>query len=234
MKSSIRCIPRLRRVRADVLPRLLLMLTVAMSIMNGSRVQAQEPVAEANAVAAEVLARSDWMAAANQCPSTLMRTQEATDHLDGNNCKAGQLKACLSKCSAGQPGACYWLAVALQQAAEEKQAGEVLYQQACALGVMSGCTNRAAGVSKDMQEDAPAQACAVETFSKACAFDDPWACTMYASHLSRGVGTVRNEGLALKVLGKSCKYGLEDPACAYGMRLKKRISGDADGSKSTR
>ena len=51
----------------------------------------------------------------------------------------------------------------------------------------------------------------------------PWACTMYAFLLSRGIGLRQDKDLALKVLGKSCKYGANDEACIYGTRLKQEL-----------
>ena len=87
---------------------------------------------------------------------------------------------------------------------------------------------------RDRPSDPSVQVCAAETFSKACALDDPWACTMYALHLSRGMGTKQDKNLALQMLAKSCKYGPEDEACTRGMALKKRLLGEAAPSKAKR
>jgi TPR repeat protein len=219
--------------RVKTLPRFLAAAFAVMSLMGAAEGQQQAPT-EASAVAAEVLARSDWQTAANQCPSKVMQAREMTDYQERDSCKAGRLEACLTKCSAGEAGACYWLGHELQLAAAEPQAAELLYQQACRLGAASGCTNKAAGLMRDKHTDPSIQACAAETFSKACALDDPWACTMYAFHLSRGMGTKRDKKLALQVLSKSCRYGPEDAACSRGMALKKRLLEDAVPSKANR
>lgn len=46
---------------------------------------------------------------------------------------------------------------------------------------------------------------------------------MYGLHLSHGIGTMSNKDLAIKVLGKSCKYGAHDEACIYGTRLREEL-----------
>ena len=178
---------------------------------------------EAARIAKDVLSNGSWLAEADRCPSKLMLQRESRDHLAGNDCTPGRLSGCLSKCSTGGGGSCYWLAYALQQSQADRRASEALFQRACKLGVMSGCTNRAAGMLAEKKDDSSAQACAAETFSRTCAFDDPWACTMYASLLNRGIGVAKNNALALKVLEKACKYGPEDQACIYGTQLKKEI-----------
>ena len=186
---------------------------------------------EANQVAREVLSRTPWLADANRCPSALIPQRETLDYQLRNDCKSGQLSACLSKCTAAQPGACYWLGQELQKAGADQQAAEVLFQRSCKLGVMSGCTNRAASMSSEKRDDQTMQACAAATYSKVCAFDDPWACTMYAFLLSRGIGLRQDKDLALKVLSKSCKYGANDEACIYGTRLKQELLHSVQGAQ---
>lgn len=192
-----------------------------------------EPSSEVKAMASEVLSVGAWRAESRSCPSGFVQSREVKDHLDKNECRAGQLSSCLRKCKAGKPSACYWLGHAVSGTSETQEAAEVLYQRSCKLGVMSGCTNRAAGMLSEDRESASAQACAAETFAKTCGFDDPWACTMYAFHLGRGIGVQRDVGLALKVLGKSCRYGAEDETCLYGMRLRKELLQDEASRRVT-
>jgi hypothetical protein len=181
------------------------------------------PDAEAAGVATEVLANADWRALASRCPASLMPKQPTSDYLSRNNCKPGEFKACQSRCTRGESGACYWLSYGLQQGGADPRAAEVLYQRSCQLGIVSGCTNRAAGMSLDNPGDEGIQTCAVETFSKACELDDPWACTMHALHLIRGIGTRPDKELALKALEKSCKYGPDDEACSAAISMKKSL-----------
>jgi hypothetical protein len=184
--------------------------------------RAGQTAAEASEIAKNVLSRNDWLSEAGRCPSAVMPERQTLDFLDSNDCMRGQFASCLEKCSAGVGGACYWLGQGLHETGAD-QAAEVLYQRSCRLGIVSGCTNRAAGMMSEKPEAPSVNACAAETFSKACAFDDPWACTMYAWHLSRGIGVQEDKALALKVLGKSCKYGSDDQACSYGTRLRKEL-----------
>ena len=180
--------PLKSNVRPHTMPKFTLAAVIAFIIFSVQQACAQQPSAEATSIAREVLSRSSWLAEANRCPLQVMPEREAFDHLARNDCRSGQLSSCLSKCTAGAAGACYWLGHGLHQDGADQQAAEVLYQRSCKLGVMSGCTNRAAGMLSEKREDQSVQACAAATFSKVCALDDPWACTMYAMHLSRGLG----------------------------------------------
>lgn len=188
---------------------------------------AQPPSKEALAVSGQVLDRGDWRALALRCPASLMPQVQSLVYLGRKQCQPGQMQSCLAQCAQNDAGACYWLAEALQEAHVASQASEVLFQRACQLGVVSGCTNRAAGLFEKRRDDVEVQACAARTYDKACQADDPWACTMQALHLSRGLGVRQDRQQALKVLEKSCKYGPEDPACTYGQRLKASIVNDA-------
>ena len=185
---------------------------------------AQQSAEEANDISRDVLNRESWLADSQKCPTELIAQNENRDYLMGNDCKPGKLASCLSRCSASDGGACYWLGYELQTHGLPR-ASELLYQRSCKLGVVSGCTNRAAGMLDDSPKDSRVQACAAATFAKACSFDDPWGCTMYAFHLSRGIGVAQDRELALKMLGKSCKYGAEDPACSSGVQLRDEIQG---------
>ncbi|WOB06876.1 hypothetical protein [Piscinibacter gummiphilus] len=78
-------------------------------------------------------------------------------------------------------------------------------------------------MSLEKEDDVAIQTCAARTFEKTCALDDPWGCTMYAFHLSKGRGVPVNRDMALAVLKKSCKYGPEDEACSYGRGLREQL-----------
>lgn len=184
---------------------------------------AQNVKAEVDDVAHAVLTKTDWVREAQVCPKAVMASKAVTDYLSRDDCKSGQLSDCFKKCSAGTARACYWLAYALQQESAPSDSYEPLYQRSCKLGVMSGCTNRAAGMLKVAPEDERAKVCAAQTFDAVCAFDDPWACTMSALHLSHGIGVKKDIARALKSLEKSCKYGPDDEACIYGERIRYNI-----------
>ena len=65
--------------------------------------------------------------------------------------------------------------------------------------------------------------CAVSTYKKSCEFNDPWSCTMYGYHLAHGQGIAKDLKQSLKVLSKSCRFGIEDPACIKASTLIKQI-----------
>lgn len=204
-------------------PKLLLLITALLG--SAQTVYCDNLFDTATQIATDVRARGDLQSETRKCPVDIMARRESRGHLQGNDCQtAAQLPGCFSRCSEGDGAACYWLAYAMQQAGTPPVGHEPLYQRACKLGIMSGCTNRAAGMLADAPENRGVQRCAAQTFAKVCTFDDPWACIMYARHLARGKGVAQNPELALKVLEKSCNYGPDDPACDAGMRLKAEIT----------
>jgi hypothetical protein len=185
--------------------------------------ETQPPSAEAQAIAQTVIDNAAWTAAARDCPTTVMRTNTTTRPFVANDCETGALGTCLDACKAGTSGACYWLAYELQQQKVAEDAPTTLYHQACRLGVVSGCTNQAAGLLHAAKDDEPTRACAAATFDLACTRNDPWACTMSAMHLSRGIGVPRDIPRALKALEKSCKFGPKDPACTAAIRMRHEL-----------
>jgi TPR repeat protein len=183
---------------------------------------AQESSTSMKKVALRVEENANWMASAKNCPASEIPQQEKVNYLRPKSCTANP-ELCLSQCESGKGDFCYILAYDMQQSKSSIQASEALYQRACKLGVMSGCTNRAAGMFVEKANDEASKQCAAKTYSTVCSFDDPWACTMYAFHLIRGIGVKKDLDLALEVLKKSCKYGDEDPACSGAKGLRQEI-----------
>jgi hypothetical protein len=186
----------------------------------------QQTSPEAGRLSNQVLAKSAWLAEADKCPASIMAKRETPGGIGSNVCEGAQLGSCLAKCDTGNARSCYWLAHQFQKFGDKTRAPEALYQRACKLGVMSGCTNRAAGMLAEKRDDPSIQSCTADTFSRACAFDDPWACTMYAFQLGRGMGVARDNARALEALKKSCKNGAEDPACQYAKGVESDLTRD--------
>ena len=180
-------------------------------------------------VVRRIAEKKDWLAETKICPADIM-PNHAPVNAGKDNCQA-PYDACLTRCEAGDPDSCYWLAHQLQQNRAPSETYESLFQRSCKLGVVSGCTNHAAGLLH-AKDDIPTQKCTARTFERGCRQDDPWACTMYGLQLSRGLGVARDQTAALKALEKSCKYGDSDPACGYAKELRKQIL-DALSSKQT-
>lgn len=210
----------------------IVMLVVFLLAVAG-RVHGQEVSVEAKEVAIQVLRNQSWVDASLVCPATVMPKPEILQGVTNNKCHAGKRALCLQKCAAGNASACYWLANELNDDQGGHQAAEALFQRSCTLGIMSGCTNRAAGMLALGTKDAATEKCAAQTFSTACASDDPWGCTMYGSLLIEGKGVAKNEELALEVLAKSCKYGPGDPACTGANDLRASILKGRRGRDAT-
>jgi len=152
-----------------------------------------------------------------QMPADVMPAREAKSGFSEGRC-ASTLEECLRNCRAGNAGDCYASALVLQRVKTDSPIPSALFLRACALGVASGCTNRAAAM--DSGAGIP---CAVRTFAAACERDDPWACTMIGMHLVRGIGIDKDHERARQALSKSCRYGETDEACRAAKALTKEI-----------
>ncbi|HEY8561546.1 MAG TPA: hypothetical protein VIL74_14315 [Pyrinomonadaceae bacterium] len=131
---------------------------------------------------------------------------------------------CLNDCRENEGNACYSLALLVQEKKGlDQDYSEPLFLRSCRLGIVSGCTNRAAFVFNTARGDENKLKCAAGTFEKACDTDDPWGCTMFGTVLNLGAGVPRDSEKALKILSKSCKNGDRDEACRAGKSLIEEI-----------
>jgi hypothetical protein len=160
----------------------------------------------------------DWLPKPDQCPADLMPAHETTFNFSIERC-ATETAQCLARCRAGDAADCYATAIIFQKA-RDGRVTEALFLRACALGLVSGCTNRAAAM--DLASDG--NQCTIRTYEKACALNDPWACTMFGFHLIRATGADRDQDRARRALAKSCRFGEDDPACSGAKALLKEIS----------
>ncbi len=199
--------------------KLVVILTLALPLTG--TLQAKAPSPALKRVALRVSKQAEWLATARLCPTEVI-PKRASEDFGENECRVA-LEACLSRCESGDGNSCYWLAYEAQQGGLGSETHSPLYQRSCSLGVISGCTNRAAEIRSSKPNDPDAQKCTAQTFRLACDLDDPWACTMFALQLSRGEGVARDDALALRVLQKSCVYGDDDPACRNAKELKAQL-----------
>jgi hypothetical protein len=159
----------------------------------------------------------DWLPKPDQCPADLMPAHETTFDFSIERCSA-ETAQCLDRCRAGEAADCYATALVFQKV-RNGRVPEALFLKACALGLVSGCTNRAAG----MDRVSNGNQCTIRTYEKACDLNDPWACTMFGFHLIRATGGNRDHDRARKAFAKSCRFGEDDPACAGAKALLKQI-----------
>ena len=168
-------------------------------------------------------ARPAWLFGAERCPADVMPPAEAAFRPLERLCET-DLPTCLERCQGSEASACYWAALRVQALHRDEAASEALFLRACALGVVSGCTNRAAGMTKNGTEGAAATRCAVRTFERTCHANDPWGCTMFGFHLMKGLGIDRDPDRAARILELACvRFGEEDPACARARELMEEL-----------
>lgn len=178
-------------------------------------------------IASAVVSHSDWVTDAHRCSIDFMDRAEISALPEGRFCSSSKLEKCLGRCVSGQGPSCYWLGQNLQSAKADDTAVEALFQRSCKLGVGSGCTNRAASILVDKNGDRTLESCALRTFERTCAFDDPWGCTMFALELTRSSESEQDRARALAALEKSCRYGSDDPACTAAKQLTEQLQSRA-------
>jgi len=167
---------------------------------------------------ADELERSwpDWLPDLDKCPADVMPARDVAPNFSIERCSAA-MDRCLDRCRKGDASGCYAAAIALGKIRAGRLT-EALFLRACTLGIVSGCTNRAAGM-----DSGKGGSCALRTYRLACDRADPWACTMSAFHLIRGIGTDKDLDRARSALSRSCLLGEDDQACIYGKALLKEI-----------
>jgi hypothetical protein len=179
--------------------------------------------ASPTAKALERLGQPEWSVPAAECPVDVFpNVEEAVKYL-GSEC-APDLDACLTRCQGRDANACYAAALRIQELKAPEQYSEALFMRACRLGIVSGCTNRAAGIVHSQLENAEAWRCGNRTFEAMCERNDPWACTMWGSSLLQGRWVKRDISGALKVLPKGCLLSERDPACVRARELMDKIA----------
>ncbi|MCW8878574.1 MAG: hypothetical protein OQK04_06415 [Kangiellaceae bacterium] len=170
----------------------------------------------------------DFKVKIQTCPANLI-PNSVINYQDRIGECTGEKKACLKECLANNVNYCFGLANVFQSEGINNDVVEFLYARACHAGLVSGCTNRAAGIMNT--DNSKSLECSANTFKLTCKKEDAWGCTMYALALAKGLGTEKDSTKALEVLKGGCKYGAEDEACRYALGLEKLIL-EAKDSKS--
>lgn len=164
-----------------------------------------------------------WLFSGDVCPFNIIPESETKVEYLSEGC-ADDPQVCLDKCKENDGNACYSLALLVQEKKWlEMEYYDTLFLRACKLGVVSGCTNRAASILNLKADDEKAVICAGNTFEKTCEKKDPWGCTMFARILYYGLGRPKDSEKALQVMAESCKYGEEDEACKAAQELTREI-----------
>ena len=171
-------------------------------------------------IAASVRANPAWMAGDQACPADVIGPVSAEPLPESRFCDLDDSAACLARCEGGEGGSCYWLAIRLEAAEADNEATTALFNEACRLGVASGCTNRASYLFNQARREADAT-CALRSFERSCERNDAWGCTMVAVQLTRDREPDEDERRrALEALEKSCVDGEDSPACQAGADVR--------------
>ena len=169
--------------------------------------------------------KPEWLFTGEVCPADIMPDVEKKIEYKAAGC-ADNPDKCLEKCQMDDANACYALSLLFdEQRGREDADSQALYLRACKLGIVSGCTNNAAGKSNIAPNDGKTSKCSADTFEKACLKNDSWGCAIYGLALGNGLGREQNTGEALKVLQKTCSISdSESSACQSARKTEELLN----------
>lgn len=171
-----------------------------------------------------IKANPNWLREKPICHSLLVPKVEKEVTFMAEGCENKPNK-CFKSCKSGDGNSCYALALLIQIKTDiSNEATNPLFSRACKLGIVSGCTNRAAFDIENAYTNKKKAKCVADTFEKTCQMNDSWGCTMYGMMLIEGVGREKNLDEAIINLNKAClKFGLKSESCQAALRLKNEI-----------
>lgn len=170
-----------------------------------------------------LVASESWLFRKDICPADVMSSMALDVSYREGLCR-NNVVDCLAECKEDSALHCYNLAQyfeSLETGKYDKYA-DALFLKSCELGSPSGCTNIAAAMQNKQGDEA--LSCVLRVYEGSCGWGDPWGCTMLGFHLAHGEGIEQDLDRALKVLSKSCKYGITDPACSNARALIEKIN----------
>ncbi|GJL94200.1 MAG: hypothetical protein DHS20C05_06050 [Hyphococcus sp.] len=127
---------------------------------------------------------------------------------------------CLRLCENGFGSYCHSLAYIVQEQFEKPDAySHALFAASCAIGIPSGCTNRAAGMSPDDKHDYKFDLsdCLIQSYKLSCDDNEAWGCTMHGFELLEA-----NENNLLQArasFNKACAIDPDFEACTAAKSL---------------
>lgn len=210
--------------------KLFLLLTISIIFACGcslslpKKLTAEERRTQLNQIVAAIQSKPDWLQPAEICATEIFPVKEKEIEYLFEGCENSP-QHCLEKCRREDGNACYSLALLIQRdVSEESKEVAPLFLRSCKFGIISGCTNYAAGESNYDSPDEKTLKCSADTFEKSCAMNDSWGCSMYGTALAFGQGREQNFGEALKYLNKTCdRFGERTAACQGAKTVKKQI-----------
>ncbi|MBI5543913.1 MAG: sel1 repeat family protein [Deltaproteobacteria bacterium] len=171
--------------------------------------------------------REPWLFGEDTCPADAMPDAFIDGSYSAEACQGGRILDCLEECEQGAASSCYSAALEVEKPRAVSTRAVALFLRACRLGFASACTNVAAtreSAAEATGNPSVIDDCSVRTYEAVCQrASDPWACTMFGGALLKGVRGPREVERAREVLGKSCKHGRDDPACAAAASLLKEL-----------
>jgi hypothetical protein len=194
------------------------------TLPNYKKLTAMEIQAELREVVNTIKAQPDWLEPSRICPiEVIPDTEKEVNYLD-EGCENSP-KLCFERCRKDDGNACYALALSIQKKLNTETPETVpLFLRSCKLGIISGCTNAAAGRLSLNAGDKSDAKCEADAFEKTCRMNDAWGCTMYGKLLAQGFGREQNLEEAVVYLQKACSiHGIEDDACKNAMMVKEQI-----------
>lgn len=187
--------------------------------------QAESPLEQ---IAEQIFVDIDLSGLLSQCPADFAHPAIPLDDWTVLDCDT-DAALCLARCLRGSATYCLALAYALQRAEQSeiiREATEMIFAKACAVGSAAGCTNRAAGLLNSQPiEDAPEALlqCTLRSFDYACHRGDAWGCTMIALLAAQGKGTKKDPDRARRAANRACVLWPDSEPCTGGKNFLRQF-----------
>lgn len=180
---------------------------------------------ELSKVSEQINSKLDWLSFDEQFTSKIVPASSEALKYSDKGCRNNPNR-CFEQCKKEDGNACYALALLFEDRKSlEQNDSKPLFLKACKLGIISGCTNYAAGILNSDPQNIDINQTAKSIFEQTCEKKDAWGCTMYGMLLAESAESEDDFKNAIKYLKKACEFrSNEDEACKNAQTIIEQIN----------
>lgn len=187
---------------------------------------------ELNKVSQQITSKPEWLPFDEQFSSEIVPASSKDLKYSDKGCRNNPNR-CFEQCKKEDGNACYALSLLFEERKSlEQRDSTPLFLRACKLGIMSGCTNYAAGKLNSDPQNIEITQMAKRIFEQTCEKKDAWGCAMYGMLLGESAESDEDLKSAVEYLSKACEFrSNEDEACKNAQTLIEQINKSKRKSK---
>ncbi len=180
---------------------------------------------ELSKVSQQISSKPDWLSLDEQFSSEIVPASSKELNYSVADCRNNPNR-CFEECKKEDGNSCYALALLFENRNASKQNGSMpIFLRACKFGIMSGCTNYAAGILNSDPKNIDIIQTAKRIFEQTCETKDAWGCAMYGMLLGESAESDEELNNAVKYLSKACEFvSIEHEACKNAQTIIEQIN----------